>query len=482
MLLKKILYTALLTLLITGCSYNSTIEVEEKQGLKNFKATNSLRLVIDAREFKNISISRTIDVFDIDVEYGEAFITSIKNDLFPHFQSIEVAYYEEDIVNYDLLLTVDYIHNATCEGKGLFLCNYEIETKSSLKGKNNIAVIKVSDRFKSDVSALSESMSMATLATLGLLTPITLPASTKVTGDKFKEELLTVNNRVAKKIAKKVLINSVYTSLLNNNKYDKNANFTQYDDIPDLLSTIKAHETSYKKWLFIIGIENYEYTNPVIYSENSAKSFLEVMSKRLGIPEKNTRILINQDATSSKVNYKLRDMLRKVQKGDTVYFYYTGHGIPVPSQDNAPYMLTQDMNPAYIDDERFKLQNIYKQLSDSKANKVIAFIDSCFSGGTDNQALIKGVAATRIKPKKVTFDKNKMIVISAGSGTQYSNKYDATKNRLFSYYVMRGLINNNSDTQRLYDYVKSNVQEKSYEMGSSYEQVPVYDGNIKLKL
>jgi hypothetical protein len=47
---------------------------------------------------------------------------------------------------------------------------------------------------------------------------------------------------------------------------------------------------------------------------------------------------------------------------------------------------------------------------------------------------------------------------------------------------MRGLIKNNKDTQRLYDYVKTNVQEKSYEMGESYEQIPVYSGNIKLKL
>jgi len=47
---------------------------------------------------------------------------------------------------------------------------------------------------------------------------------------------------------------------------------------------------------------------------------------------------------------------------------------------------------------------------------------------------------------------------------------------------MRGLINNNNDMQRLYDYVKSNVQEQSYKMGTSYEQVPVYKGNLGLGL
>ncbi len=254
------------------------------------------------------------------------------------------------------------------------------------------------------------------------------------------------------------------------------------DEIPLLLKNAETQKIDNTKWLFIIAIENYEYTSPVVYSANSASQFKSVMQKRLGIPDKNTRTLINEGATSAKIDYKLKDMLRRVKEGDTIYFYYSGHGIPVPSQNNAPYMLAQDMNPAYMTDERFKLQNIYKSLSSSKASKIVAFIDSCFSGGTDNQAPVKGVAAPRLIPKKVTFDKSKMIVISAGSGTQYSNKYDEKNSRLFSYYLMRGLIKNSSDTQRLYDYIKSNVQDKSYEMGASYEQIPVYDGNIGLGL
>ena len=253
------------------------------------------------------------------------------------------------------------------------------------------------------------------------------------------------------------------------------------DDIEKFLQKSQAHKVDKKKWLFIVAIENYAYTDPVAYSANSASRFKEVMQKRLGISEKHTRTLINRGATSGKISYRLEDMLAHVKRGDTIYFYYSGHGIPVPAQKNAPYLLAQDVSPKYVSaDPRFKLQTIYKSLSNSKATKVIAFVDSCFSGGTDNQALIKGVAATRIKPKKITFNKKKMIVFSAGSGTQYSNKYDAKSNRLFSYYVMRGLIKNNTNLDRLFTYVKSNVQEKSYEMGASYEQVPVYDGNIKM--
>lgn len=100
------------------------------------------------------------------------------------------------------------------------------------------------------------------------------------------------------------------------------------NDIPKYLKQAKSHTVDNKKWLFIVGIENYEYTDNVKYSAKSAKEFKTVMKKRLGIPEKNVRTLIDRGATSSKIDYRLKEMLRKVKKGDTIYFYYSGHGIP----------------------------------------------------------------------------------------------------------------------------------------------------------
>ena len=181
-----------------------------------------------------------------------------------------------------------------------------------------------------------------------------------------------------------------------------------YDDIPTLLQNASSTKIDSTKWLFVVGVENYEFTDPVAYSANSAKRFTQVAQKRLGISQEKTRMLLNDEATSAKINYYLDDMLRHLKKGDSVYFYYSGHGIPVPSKKNEPYILAQDMSPDYVANyENFKLQNIYKKLSDSKASKVVAFVDSCFSGGADNQSLLKGVAATRVKAKSVRFDEQK---------------------------------------------------------------------------
>ena len=254
------------------------------------------------------------------------------------------------------------------------------------------------------------------------------------------------------------------------------------DDIKDKLNHLKLVKVNSKNWLFIIATENYIYTDKVKYSNNSAKDFLQVAQKTLGISKRNTYNLIGAKSTSGAIKDNLSLMLKNVKKGDTIYFYYSGHGIPI-LPDNEPYILPKDKIPEMIGkDKFFKLSNIYKLLSNSKATKVIAFVDSCFSGATDGKSIIKGVAASRLVPKKVTFDKSKMVVLTAGKNKQYSNMYEAKGHRLFSYFVMKSLLKGKTNINDIYREVYTNVKDESYKMGDMKIQEPTIDGNLELKL
>ena len=147
-------------------------------------------------------------------------------------------------------------------------------------------------------------------------------------------------------------------------------------------------------------------------------------------------------------------------------------------------MLASDSSPDYISDEKFfSLQNIYSQLSNSKAGKVIAFIDSCFSGVTDGKAILKGVAATRLIPKKVEFNKNKMVVITAGKGNQYSNAYELKSHRLFSYYLFKNIIEGKREINEIFKNTKQETYDTSLkEFGNLRIQEPTLIGNSKLSL
>ena len=255
-------------------------------------------------------------------------------------------------------------------------------------------------------------------------------------------------------------------------------------ELDDMLKKSVAVKKDPKKWLFVVGIEKYDYTSNISYAKRSAQMFTKTAQKRLGVPKSNTYTLINSSATQAKIKTGLRKLLRRVEKGDTIYFYYNGHGIPIPTQKNEPYMLPSDSEPDYIADEAFfSLKSIYGKLSASKAKKVVAFVDSCFSGMTDGKAVMKGVAATKMVAKTVNFDKEKMVVFSAGKAYQYSNGYNKKGHRMFSYFVMKNIIEGETDIKKLYKTTKHDTHGASIkEYGDVRAQEPTINGNARMSL
>ena len=258
---------------------------------------------------------------------------------------------------------------------------------------------------------------------------------------------------------------------------------TYKDDIPKLLNKVKQATINNTKWLFIIGIEKYDETDDIKFSKRSAIAFKDVAKKTLGIKERNIVTLLDNKATAGRIKNQLRIFLSEIKQGDTLYFYYNGHGIPDPTNEGEPYILPSDMVPDFIVSEQgFALKNIYQQLSNSKAGKVVAFIDSCFSGSTDGRAVIKGVAASRLIPKQVGFDKDKMVILTAGQKMQYSNMYKEKGHRMFSYFVMKSLLEGKRDVSLLFKEISYKVSEASNELGSLKKQEPTLDGNNEIEL
>jgi hypothetical protein len=240
--------------------------------------------------------------------------------------------------------------------------------------------------------------------------------------------------------------------------------------IRELKALPKSQEHS-NRWALVIGVEEYMYTNSISFSKRSAQLFKELAHKRLGVPNSNIYYLENRSATASSIKISIKRLLKNVKEGDTIYFYYNGHGIPDPKKENKAYILASDMDAEFVgDDDFFSLDNIYTTLSQSKAKKVIAIIvDSCFSGGTDGKSLLKGVAAPRLKPKSTQFNKNKMVVLSAGRDTQYSNGYERKGHRLFTYQVIKSILDGNKKIETIYKNAHSTTKEISFKEYGVYE-------------
>lgn len=253
------------------------------------------------------------------------------------------------------------------------------------------------------------------------------------------------------------------------------------DELKRLIRKAKKNEPRDTNWLFIIAVENYDESDPVIYSKNSAATFKMAAQKKFGIDDRHTYALIEDKATSGSIKDKLTYLLRSVKAGDTIYFYYSGHGVPNP-QTGESFILPKDKVVDFISKEdEFSLRRIYKRLSESNASRIIVFIDACFSGKTDNLLIFKGVGPGLIKTREVSFNKRKMAVMTAGKNNQFSNSYDEKGHRMFTYFLIKSLYSREKvDLDTVYKEVSVNVKDASWRKGDVYLQEPQIEGNLDL--
>jgi hypothetical protein len=257
----------------------------------------------------------------------------------------------------------------------------------------------------------------------------------------------------------------------------KKSNQTKDTSLEILLHRAKKSNPNPKAYAIIFGIEDYMFESDVSYSTNSALMFTQYANKILGVPDSQIWSFIGSKSQSGYIKSQWNNFLNLIEDDSVVYFYYSGHGIP--DNKGFTYILPSDLSAQVgTSDDAFKLQNIYKSLENSQAKRVVAFVDSCFSGKDENGKLLLDGIAPVLMVKKFRLDSSKTTVFSAGNKDQFSNQYKEEKHRLFSYFLMKGLAENKIDIQELFDYVKKEVGLKSKKLGDRYLQIPQISGKI----
>ncbi len=237
--------------------------------------------------------------------------------------------------------------------------------------------------------------------------------------------------------------------------------------------------TNSNSFALVIGINKYQLNSSVEYADVSALAFEKLAHKTFGIPKENIITLLNEHATSGQIKAKIELVKELAEKSGNIYVYFAGHG--VPGKNGESYLLPTDMSADAIHlENNLKLDNIYKTLSASHARNVFVFMDSCFSGKDDQGALLyKGVAPV-LKVKKNGLPSSKLTVLTAGQASDFANDYEAKKQRLFSYYLIKELASGKTDLNDVYNKIKRKVKRTSLMKGLGYKQIPQMYGTGKL--
>ncbi len=94
---------------------------------------------------------------------------------------------------------------------------------------------------------------------------------------------------------------------------------------------VGAH-SSKSKYALLIGVSRYEKSrlDSLDGPENDVELMTDVLEHSFGVPAKNITVLINDEATHTRIRGAFEDLARKIKGGDFVYVHYSGHGSTTP--------------------------------------------------------------------------------------------------------------------------------------------------------
>lgn len=206
----------------------------------------------------------------------------------------------------------------------------------------------------------------------------------------------------------------------------------------------------------VIGVERYRQRLPrATFASSDAKLTAEYFRRVLGVPEENLAVLHDDLATKSDFEkYFERWLPNRVEKGDEVFVYFSGHGAPEAKKGEA-YLVPFDADPAYLEQTGYSLRRLYAQLAKLPARRVVVILDSCFSGAGGRSVIAEGV-----RPLVNVVDADVppgLIVMSASAEDQISNSYREKGHGLFTYFFLKGLKEKRGDLRAAFDYLKPQV-------------------------
>lgn len=255
-------------------------------------------------------------------------------------------------------------------------------------------------------------------------------------------------------------------------------------DVDQHILSLEGVRPNQRRWAVIIGIEQYRKVAPVAFASRDAYAMREYAIKVLGVPSEQIFLLVDDQATKAEMLLLLEERLQqKAQAGDTIYVYFAGHGVP-EVKDGTPYLLPSDGDPQSPRITGFSLEDFYAALGKLQAERVIVFLDTCFSGlrarGDNQESLLTNTRPGVIRVKNPVLRYPNLISFAAAGNDQLSNAYKKEAHGLFTYFLLKGLSGAAQKSpdrlllSELEKYVTDYVTQKSRQFfGANQYQTPV---------
>lgn len=97
-----------------------------------------------------------------------------------------------------------------------------------------------------------------------------------------------------------------------------------------------------------------------------------------------------------------------------IFVYYSGHGAPGAS-DRQSYLVPVDANPATLELNGYALTTLYRNLAKAPARSVTVVLESCFSGASQEGAVLPNASPVFIEPVAQAVPPGMTVVTASGA-------------------------------------------------------------------
>ncbi len=223
----------------------------------------------------------------------------------------------------------------------------------------------------------------------------------------------------------------------------------------------------------IVGINDYDEISPLKYAKSDAERMRDFFMQDLGVNTSDLYFFTddsprNAQGRRTQPTYGtlwsfLGDRFADpfLSAGDTLWFYFSGHGMPWEGRD---YLLPSDGNPRSIPDLAIPISSVTERLRRSGADNVVMLIDACRGDGVKSAGLGIGLEKQQ-----------GVITFFSCSPNQVSYEIDEKQQGAFTHVLLEALRiqgeGNCATVERFANYLKARVPQLTQRY-KSYAQTP----------
>jgi hypothetical protein len=190
----------------------------------------------------------------------------------------------------------------------------------------------------------------------------------------------------------------------------------------------------------VAAIERYAFVAPVPGARLNAVDWYNYLVQGRGTPLEAVKLLRDEAVTKEKLLRFVAEAAAKVKEGGTLWFIFVGHG--APSKDGKDAALVgvdaqQDADSLY--ERSIRRSELMGILSSSKAARVVAVLDTCFSGRTPGgKPIIAGLQPLIVAGPPAGLDR-RVVLLTAAQGNEFAGPLPGADRPAFSYLLLGGL-------------------------------------------